>query len=180
MASRTSQAMLEGLEPKENFETFVIVVPKPGNPPILTHSGEEADATVLKIIKANKYLADRANDLSSKATNFVSALRGLANLLNLKRNQCEETGLHLANIERLVRIAENDVDLGYHISRVRLLKFDAEQHAQAETDLAAAEAEIVTLKEEVHEAVKALSNLQATRKVIRDCIRAGHDILAFF
>ena len=179
MASRTSQAMLEGLEPKELFETFAIAIPTPGNPPILTHSGDEADATVLEIIKANKYLVDRANVLSSKATNFVSALRGLANLLNLKRNQCELTDLHLANVERLVRIAENDIDLGYHISRVRLLKFDTEQHLKAETDLAAAEAELVTLKEEVHEAVIEMNKLQATRKVIQNCIDAGHDILAF-
>ena len=78
MASRTSQAKLEGLEPKELFETFDIVIPTPGNPPILTHSGDEAQATVLEIVRINKYLVDRANEISTRASNFVGTLRGLA------------------------------------------------------------------------------------------------------
>ena len=178
MASLTSQVKLEGLEPEDYFEIFAVAIPTPGNPPILNHSGQEAYETVLEVIKTNKYLIDRANEISQRATSFVGTLRGLANVLNLEQNKCEETDLHLANIERLVRIAENDVDLGYHIARVRLMKFDHEQHLQAETDLATAEIELDLLREDFNEAINEMNKLETTRKVIEDCIKAGHDILA--
>ena len=51
MASERSQVLLEDLEPREYFETFAIAVPIPGSPPIITNSGDEANETVLEIIK---------------------------------------------------------------------------------------------------------------------------------
>ena len=180
MASLTFQAcLLEDLEPKELFETFCIAVPSQGSPPILNHSGQEAHSTILKIIQTNKYLSDRALEVHNKATNFVAALRGLASLINLSENKCEETDLHLENIERMVKIAENDSELGFRISRIRLLKFDTEQHLKAEADLAAAEIELQTVKEDLEEAVNRMNKFKSLRKAINECIDLGHSILAF-
>ena len=180
MASRTFQAcVLEDLEPKELFETFCITVPNPGSPPILNHSGNEAQEAILEIVRTNKYISDKALDIQVKAGNIVNALRGLANLLNLEANKCEETDLHLANIERMVRLAETDIDIGYKISRIRLLKFETQQHLEAEEALAVAEIELETIKEDLEQAIKQMKRVQVMKKAINDCIDMGHVILAF-
>ena len=180
MASERSQVLLENLEPREYFKTFAIAVPIPGSPPIITNSGDEANETVLEIIKINKYLADRANEVQLEAGKFIRTLRGLAHVLQLKENKCEETNLHLENIARLVEIAERDADIGYKISRIELLKFDTEQHIRAEEKLAVAELELQSVKEELEEAVKQMVKLTKLKKAINDCIRIGHDNLAVF
>ena len=177
-----SQALpqLEGLEPREYFKTFSIAVPTPGHPPILNHSGEEAYNTVLEIIATNKYLTERAAQVSSNSQSLIGTLRGLATVLNLEANETEETKLHLANIERMVKIAEKDADIGYQISRIKLLKFERSQHSKAEADLASAETELLLVKEDLKEAIKQMVKFEKLRKVISDCIRAGHTNLAVF
>ena len=183
MASlETSHArpQLEGLEPREYFKTFAIAVPTPGHPPILLHSGEEAYSTVLEIIATNKYLSERAAEISSKSATLIGTLRGLATVLNLEVNKSEETGLHLANIERMLEIVEKDADIGYQISRIKLLKFERMQHLKAEEDLALAERELHMVQEDLDEAIKQMVKFEKLRKVLNDCIRAGHDSLAVF
>ena len=175
-----ARPQLEGLEPRELFETFAIAIPNPGHPPILNHSGEEAYATVLEIIATNKYLSEKAANVSSKSASLIGTLRGLATVLNLEANKTEETGLHLANIERMVEIAERDADIGYQISRIKLLKFERNQHIKAEQDLASAETELLLVEEDLDKAIKEMVKFEKLRKVVRDCIRAGHVNLAVF
>ena len=180
MASERFQVLLENLEPREYFQTFAIAVPVPGSPPIISNSGDEAYETVLEIVQKNNYLAERADEVQSKANKFVKTLRGLAQVLSTKENRCEETDLHLENISRLVEIAERDADIGYKVARIELLKFDADQHRRAEDKLAAAELELSIVREDLKEAIERMVKLTKLKKAVNDCINIGHDILALF
>ena len=179
MASfRQEREFHSNLDVQDEEHYFQIAVPDPGNPPLMIYSGNEAYSHILEVIQTNKYLSERANEIDVEATKILEALRSLANLLNLKRNRNEETTENLARIEQFVKIAENNVDLAFKVKRVRLLKFDTDSHLDAETDLATAEIEIGFLKEDIDEYLKKSSKLEATRKVIQDCISIGFDVLA--
>ena len=174
MASFEQKGTIES--DQEDQHCFQLSIPKPGHPPLMIYSGNEAYSHILELVKTNKFLVDRAIEVDVKATEIVGALRSLANLLNLRQNKSEETKKHLATIERFVKTAENNIDLAFKVKRVRLLKFDTDSHLDAETDLATAEQELHMLKEDLDEYIGELNKLKTTRKVIQDCINAGFDV----
>ena len=178
MASFSQERENSDFDAQDEQHYFQINVPTPGNPPLMVFSGNEAYSHILEVVRTNKFLSERANEIDVKATEIVEALRSLANLLNLKRNKTDETNQNLAKIEYFVKVAENNIDLAFKVKRVRLLKFDTENHLEAETDLATAEREIEFLKEDIADYLKKSSELEATRKVIQDCIDIGFDVLA--